>query len=149
MYFQRYGIDKIKNPIITRNVFDEEMNQGTNAGKDIAELVNKVKGTNFPLNKVISDKLAVAINNLSSEESIKVNDLLTLRRMERYFESVDKKLSWILIIYEDGITELKAIIVNQKFLKNFIKIKLTIIFKKNILITITSGRKEDKISGWF
>ena len=67
------------------------MNQGTNAGKDIAELVNKVKGTNFPLNKVISDKLAVAINNLSSEESIKVNDLLTLRRMERYFESVDKK----------------------------------------------------------
>ena len=91
MYFQRYGIDKIKNPIITRNVFDEEMNQGTNAGKDIAELVNKVKGTNFPLNKVISDKLAVAINNLSSEESIKVNDLLTLRRMERYFESVDKK----------------------------------------------------------
>lgn len=91
MYFQRYGIDKIKNPIITRNVFDEEMNQGTNAGKDIAELVNKVKGTNFPLNKVISDKLAVAINNLSSEESIKVNDLLTLRRMERYFESVYKK----------------------------------------------------------
>ena len=68
MYFQRYGIDKIKNPIITRNVFDEEMNQGTNAGKDIAELFNKVKGTNFPLNKVISDKLAVAINNLSSEE---------------------------------------------------------------------------------
>ena len=54
MYFQRYGIDKIKNPIITRNVFDEEMNQGTNAGKDIAELVNKVKGTNFPLNKVIN-----------------------------------------------------------------------------------------------
>lgn len=146
MYFQRYGIDKIKNPIITRNVFDEEMNQGTNAGKDIAELVNKVKGTNFPLNKVISDKLAVAINNLSSEESIKVNDLLTLRRMERYFESVDKKkLSWILIIYEDSITEHKAIIVNQKFLKNFIKIKLTII----ILITITSGRKEDKWSGWF
>lgn len=46
----------------------------------------------------------------------------------------------ISIIYEDGITELKAIIVNQKFLKNFIKIKLTII----ILITITSGRKEDK-----
>ncbi len=91
MYFQRYGIDKIKNPIITRNVFDEEMNQGTNAGKDIAELVNKVKGTNFPLNKVISDKLAVAIKNLSSEESIKINDLLTLKRMERYFESVDKK----------------------------------------------------------
>ena len=30
-------------------------------------------------------------DNLSSEESIKVNDLLTLRRMERYFESVDKK----------------------------------------------------------
>ena len=35
--------------------------------------------------------MAVAINNLSSEESIKVNDLSTLRRMERYFESVDKK----------------------------------------------------------
>lgn len=50
----RDGIDKIKNTIITRNVFDEEMNQGTNAGKDIAELVNKVKGTNFPLNKVIN-----------------------------------------------------------------------------------------------
>ena len=91
MYFQRYGINKIKNTRITRNVFDEEMNQGTNAGKDIAEFVNKVKGTNFPLNKVVSDKLAAAINNLSLEESIEVNDLLTLRRMERYFESVDKK----------------------------------------------------------
>ena len=70
MYFQRYGIDKIKNPIITRNVFDEEMKnlydglsdeekaniESDDAGKDIAELVNKVKGTNFPLNKVISDK---------------------------------------------------------------------------------------------
>ena len=91
MYFQRYGIDKIKNPIITRNVFDEEMNQGTNAGKDIAELVNKVKGTNFPLNKVISDKLAVAINNLSSEESMGGGEGGAGRRGGRYFESVYKK----------------------------------------------------------
>lgn len=55
------------------------------------EKILQKKGTNFPLNKVISDKLAAAINNLSSEESIDINNLLALRRMERYFESVDKK----------------------------------------------------------
>ena len=39
----------------------------------------------------------------------------------------------ILIIYVGGITERKVIIANRKFLRNFIKIKLTIIFKRNIL----------------
>lgn len=51
----------------------------------------------------------------------------------------------ISIIYEDSITEHKAIIVNQKFLKNFIKIKLTII----ILITITAvERKTNEVVGF-
>ena len=90
MYFKRYGINKITNTIIARNVFDEEMNQGTNAGRDITEVVNKLKKTNFSANIVISDKLATAINKLSSEDSIKVSDLLALKRMERYFDSVDR-----------------------------------------------------------
>ena len=89
MYYQRYQIIKIKNSIIARNVFDEEMSQGVNAGCDLALCVNEIKGRNLSLNKIISNELADLINSLSSTDVIKVNDLLTQRRMERYFNSVD------------------------------------------------------------
>ena len=57
MYYQRYGINKITNMIITRNVFDCEINQGTRAGRYLAQSINEVKGTSLPLNTKISQNL--------------------------------------------------------------------------------------------
>ena len=91
MYYQRYGINKITNMIIARNVFDSEINQGTLAGKYLSQSINEIKGMSLPLNKIISQNLADIVNNLSFDDIIKLNDLFTIKRMDRYFESVDKK----------------------------------------------------------
>ena len=91
MYYQRYGINKITNMIITRNVFDCEINQGTRAGRYLAQSINEVKGTSLPLNTKISQNLADIVNKLSLDDTIKINDMFTIKRMERYFESVDNR----------------------------------------------------------
>ena len=44
----------------------------------------------FYRNISINKNLADAVNNLSEEDTIKVNDILTENRMERYFQRVDK-----------------------------------------------------------
>ena len=44
----------------------------------------------FYENQVLNDTLANAVNKLTTEEAIKVNDILTKLRMEKYFQSVDK-----------------------------------------------------------
>lgn len=90
MYYHRYGIAKITNLALARNTFDEEMNQGTNAVRDLTLSINEIKGKNISLSNTVSTSLANVVNNLSSQETIKVNDLLTQKRMERYFDSVDR-----------------------------------------------------------
>lgn len=44
----------------------------------------------FYRNVRLNDTLANAVNNLTPEETVKVNDILAKLRMERYFQSVDK-----------------------------------------------------------
>ena len=97
MYYQRYNINKLQNLKIARNTFDAEVNQGTDAGKMLSRSMNKfykLKNNNSPQyfyeNHVLNDTLTKAVNNLSEEDTIKVNDILTENRMERYFQSVDK-----------------------------------------------------------
>ena len=90
MYYMRYGINQIANIRIARNVFDEEMNQGTAAGFDLAAAINEYKNVRFPYNSIISDSLAKSVNSLSENETIEMNDILTQKRMDRYFYSVDK-----------------------------------------------------------
>lgn len=60
--------------------------------------------------------------------------------MERYFESVDKKPVLNINNLRGWYNRAQSYHSQPKVFENFIKIKLTII----ILITITSGRKEDK-----
>ena len=98
MYYQRYNINKLQNLKIARNTFDAEVNQGTDAGKLLAGAMNKHFGYKdekspgfFYKNISINKNLADAVNNLSEEDTIKVNDILTENRMEKYFRSVDKK----------------------------------------------------------
>ena len=90
MYYQRYGIAQITNLTLARNTFDEEMNQGTNAVRDLILSINEIKGKNISLSNIVSTSLANVVNNLSSQETTKVNDLLTQKRMDRYFDSVDR-----------------------------------------------------------
>ena len=90
MYFQRYGINRLTNLSVARNIFDELINQGTSAGYDLAYTLNQYKGTNFKGYSVISPNLATSINLLNSNETSQFNDLLSQKRMSRYFDSVDR-----------------------------------------------------------
>lgn len=90
MYFQRYGINNLNNLPIARNVFDEQVNQGTGAGYDLASAINEYKGTNFAGSSNISQPLANTVNSLTAAEITPFNDLLSQKRMSRYFNSVDK-----------------------------------------------------------
>ena len=90
MYYKRYGINLITNIKIARNVFDEEMNQGTAAGFDLVSAINEYKNKKFPYNNIISNNLAESVNSLSEKETTEMNDILTQKRMNRYFYSVDK-----------------------------------------------------------
>ena len=90
MYYQRYGINNLNNLPIARNVFDEQVNQGTGAGYDLASAINEYKGTNFAGSSNISQPLANTVNSLTADEITPFNDLLSQKRMSRYFNSVDK-----------------------------------------------------------
>ncbi len=97
MYYQRYNIDKIQNLLLARNTFDAEVNQGTDAGKMLANAMNEFYGyvpnqsdNFFYRNIQINNTLANAVNNLTPEETIKVNDILTRLRMDKYFQSTDE-----------------------------------------------------------
>ena len=97
MYYQRYNINKLQNLKLARNTFDAEVNQGTDSGKMLSRAMNRFYGYQkgvspkyFYENYVLNDTLARAVNNLTSEETIKVNDILVKLRMEKYFQSVDK-----------------------------------------------------------
>ena len=97
MYYQRYNINKLQNLKLARNTFDAEVNQGTDAGKMLSRAMNEFYGYQkgdspkyFYENQVLNDTLANAVNKLTTEEAIKVNDILTKLRMEKYFQSVDK-----------------------------------------------------------
>ena len=97
MYYQRYNINKLQNLKLARNTFDAEVNQGTDAGKMLSRAMNEFYGYQkgnspkyFYENKMLNDTLANAVNNLTPEETIKVNDILAKLRMEKYFQSVDK-----------------------------------------------------------
>ena len=98
MYYQRYNINKLQNLKLARNTFDAEVNQGTDAGKMLSRAMNEFYGCqkgDFPKyfyeNQVLNDTLANAVNNLTPEETIKVNDILAKLRMEKYFQSVDER----------------------------------------------------------
>ena len=98
MYYQRYNINKLQNLQLARNTFDAEVNQGTDAGKMLSRAMNEFYGYQkgdsqkyFYENQVLNDMLANAVNNLTPEETIKINDILAKLRMERYFQSVDEK----------------------------------------------------------
>ena len=97
MYYQRYSINKLQNLKLARNTFDAEVNQGPYAGKMLANAMNEFYGyipnqseKFFYRNIRLNDNLANAVNNLTPEETIKVNDILTKLRMEKYFQSVDE-----------------------------------------------------------
>ena len=77
------------NVSIARNVFDGLMNQGTIAGYDLASAVNEYKNTNFVGNAKVSQNLANYINSFHEDDIIPFNDLLSRKRMSRYFDSVD------------------------------------------------------------
>ena len=94
-FYQAYKINSIQNLMIARNVFDAEINQGTDAGKLLADTVNEYFQENYPRNMVISSELAEKINNLSEDDAIKINDVYTQKRMKRYFELVDNNHSQI------------------------------------------------------
>ena len=90
MYYQRYGINKLNNLKIAQMVFEEQINQGTVATTHLAESTNELKNKNFQDKIIISQELADMINSLTEDESIKLNDLIAQKRMERYFNRVDK-----------------------------------------------------------
>ena len=97
MYYQRYNINKLQNLKLARNTFDTEVNQGTDAGKMLSRAMNEFYGYQkgaspkyFYENQVVNDTLANAVNKLTPEETVKVNDILAKLRMEKYFQSVDK-----------------------------------------------------------
>ena len=97
MYYQRYNINKLQNLKLARNTFDAEVNQGPYAGKMLANAMNEFYGyipnqseKFFYRNIRLNDNLANAVNNLTPEETIKVNDILAKLRMEKYFQSVDE-----------------------------------------------------------
>ena len=90
MYYRRYGINNLNNLPIARNVFDEEVNQGTGAGYDLAYISNEYKGTNFAGSSIISEPLTNIVNSLRDDEIVPFNDLLSQKRMSRYFNSVDR-----------------------------------------------------------
>ena len=88
-YYQAYNISAIQNLMIAKNMLDAEVNQGTDAGKLLADSVNEYLNSNFPRNIVISSSLADTINNLSDEDIININDIFGNKRMEKYFRIVD------------------------------------------------------------
>ena len=97
MYYQRYNINKLQNLILARNTFDAEINQGTDAGKMLAAAMNEFYGyipnqstRFFNQNIKLNDSLVNAVNRLTPEETIKVNDIFTRLRMDRYFQNTDK-----------------------------------------------------------
>ena len=90
MYYQRYGVNHLYNLKIARNVFDELINQGTSAGRDLADVINKLKNTKLEGKPIVTEELASVVNNLSYEDSLTLNDMLSKKRMDRYFDSVDR-----------------------------------------------------------
>jgi len=92
MYFKRYAIDKLVNKDIARNVFDIVMSTTNNAPNFLADSINQIKGTHFKNQNIISDDLASFANkDLTDEEARRINDLLTQKGMNYYFNSVDKR----------------------------------------------------------
>ena len=94
-FYQAYNIKALQNQMIASNVFDAEINQGTQAGRWLADSVNEHFETTYPQNMVISPKLAEKINNLSKEDAITINDIYTKKRMQSYWDLVDKDHSQI------------------------------------------------------
>ena len=94
-FYQAYNIKAIQNAMIARNVFDAEINQGTRAGKWLAEIANEYFGTNYPQNMVISPQLAEKINQLPEPDAIKINNAYIKKRMKEYLNLIDKDHSQI------------------------------------------------------
>ena len=89
MYFQRYGINKICSAPLARHLLDMEVSIGTAPIKYLSENLNNLYNTNY--NRItISDTMAQHVNSLSEEEIKELNNKLSIQRMKKYFNSVDK-----------------------------------------------------------
>lgn len=91
MYYQLYGINKLTNLAIAKNSLDEVINQGTCMGHDLVNVYNTYMGREYPLTTIISNDFAKVLNELEDTDAVKINDLLSRKRMQRYFDRVDAK----------------------------------------------------------
>ena len=89
MYFQRYGINKICSTPLARHLLDMEVSIGTVPVKYLNKNLNSLYNTNYT-GVTISDTMARHLNSLSEKEIQKLNDQLSIQRMKKYFNSVDK-----------------------------------------------------------
>lgn len=91
MYYQLYGINKLTNLAIAKNSLDEVINQGTCMGHDLVNVYNTYMGSEYPLTTIISNDFAKVLNELEDTDAVKISDLLSRKRMQRYFDRVDAK----------------------------------------------------------
>ena len=91
MYYQRYKINKLKGSQITSNLLDLEINAGPVAGYLLSDAMNEFGKKKFLRNQVINDSLGNAINTLSDDDKVILNDLYTKKRMDYYFKVIDNK----------------------------------------------------------
>ena len=91
MYLRRYNIDKLCKISLARHMLDQQMSIGTIPVSFLIDEVNKMEGTSFDKNrKTIPYALAEVLNQMDDEKIIELNNRLACRRMEKYFNSVDK-----------------------------------------------------------
>lgn len=90
MYFKRYMIDRVKDKMLARQLFDHTVNIGTSGVGILANELNKMHGTQFKTsNRTVSTELANYLNSLSPEILQQLGDRFNSRRMEYLFRSVD------------------------------------------------------------
>ena len=91
-YLKRHAVDKVCDKDLARNTFDILMSTTNKAPHFLAESVNQIKNTDFHDSDVVSDELAGYVNqNLTDEDISQINDLLTQKGMNYYFNSVDRR----------------------------------------------------------
>ena len=79
------------NLAIAKNSLDEVINQGTCMGHDLVNVYNTYMGSEYPLTTIISNDFAKVLNELEDTDAVKISDLLSRKRMQRYFDRVDAK----------------------------------------------------------
>lgn len=87
--YLRYGIDKISDKKLARQMFDQTVNPGPGATiPTFQREINKLKNTNLPGTDIVGKQTQAALNTMSEEELRELRQRMAKNRLEYYFQKV-------------------------------------------------------------